>query len=327
MTRPSYGGQAVIEGVMMAGPKGKAIAVRNEDGRLVYRIDEKPSFIKRHPAFRFPFLRGIVSFASSMVSGVQDLTWSAAQCGESEDDKLSTGGIIGAIVSAFIIAVVVFIAIPVFAASWLHPYVGDFGRSLIEGLLRVGIFIAYIVLISKMEDIRRLFAYHGAEHKTINAYEAGAHLDPETVSEYSRIHTRCGTSFIMMALILMIIIFTFIGQTTAIYRILIKIALLPVIAGISYELFRLPLYFPKSRFCHALVSPGLALQRLTTREPDQQQLAVAIAALTSVPGFEPNEAGYASKEQLEAAAAVKNPGSADIREDKNQTDSSGDEHR
>ena len=169
MTRPNYGGQAVIEGVMMAGPEGKAIAVRNEDGKMIYKIDTTPSFIKRHPAFKYPFLRGIVSFASSMVGGIKDLTWAAAQVGEEEEDQLSTGSIIGAVVFAFVIAVAVFIAVPVFAATWLHPYVGDFGRSLIEGILRAGFFIGYIVLISKMEDIRRLFAYHGAEHKTINA--------------------------------------------------------------------------------------------------------------------------------------------------------------
>ncbi|MBQ1501010.1 MAG: DUF1385 domain-containing protein [Firmicutes bacterium] len=312
MTKPSYGGQAVIEGVMMAGPKGKAIAVRTEDGELVYKIDDKPSFIKRHPVFRFPFLRGIVSFAVSMVSGIQDLTWSAAQAGEEEDEKLGTGSIIGAVLVALVIAVAVFIAVPVFAATWLHPYVGDFGRSLIEGLLRVGLFIGYIVLISRMADIRRLFGYHGAEHKTINAYEHGAELTPENVANYSRIHTRCGTSFIMMAMILMIIVFTFVGQTTAVYRILIKIALLPVIAGLSYEIFRLPLYFPKSKLVHALVAPGLALQRLTTREPELDQLEVAIAALTSVPEFEPDaykdaalaDAAADAPAEIKAAAAA-----------------------
>lgn len=289
MTKPSYGGQAVIEGVMMAGPKGKAIAVRNEDGNIVYKIESKLPLSKRYPAFKAPILRGLASFCDSMVSGIKDLTWSAAQAGETEEEKLSTWDIVLAILAAFVFAIVIFVAVPVFAATWLHPYIGDFGRSLTEGILRAGFFIGYIALISRMNDIKRLFAYHGAEHKTINAYEAGAALTPDTVSGYSRIHTRCGTSFILMAMLLMIIIFTFVGQTDAVYRILIKIALLPLVAGLAYELFRLPLKFPHSKIVKALVAPGLAMQKLTTREPDADQLEVAIAALRAVPGFK--EAG------------------------------------
>lgn len=299
MTKPSYGGQAVIEGVMMAGPKGKAIAVRNEDGTIVYKIESRLPIGQRYPAFKLPLLRGIASFADSMISGIGDLTWSAAQTGEAEDEKLSTWQLIGTVLVSFIIAIAVFVAAPVFAATWLHPYVGDFGRSLIEGILRAGLFLGYVLLISRMNDIQRIFAYHGAEHKTINAWEAGAPLTPASVADYSRIHTRCGTSFILMAMLLMIIVFTFVGQTTAVYRILIKIALLPLIAGLAYELFRLPLKFPASRLVRALVAPGLAMQKLTTREPDEQMLEVAIAALQAVPGFEAAD----SAADVDAAAA------------------------
>ena len=287
MKKCTYGGQAVIEGVMMGGPKGKAIAVRNEDGNIVYKVESQLPLSQRHKALKLPILRGVASFAMAMINGIKDLTWSAAQAGETEDDKLTKADIAGAIAVALLFSIAIFIAIPVFASTWLHPYVGDFGRSMIEGILRAGFFITYVALISRMNDIKRLFAYHGAEHKTINAYEAGVKLEPKTVSEYSRIHTRCGTSFILMAMLLMIIIFTFVGQTDdAITRILIKIAVMPVIAGLAYELFRLPLKFPNSRMVKILVAPGLAMQKMTTREPDESQIEVAIAALNAVPGFE-----------------------------------------
>jgi uncharacterized protein YqhQ len=296
MTKPSYGGQAVIEGVMMSGPKGKAIAVRNEDGKIVYKVEGRLPLGQRYPLLKLPLLRGIASFASSMVSGIKDLTWSAAQAGESEDEKLSRWDIFLSILVAMVIAMAVFVALPVFLGTWLHPYIGDFGRSLVEGLIRAGLFLGYVVLISRMEDIKRLFAYHGAEHKTINAYEAGADLTPEKVSGFSRIHTRCGTSFILMAMILMIIIFTFVGQTGALWRVVIKIALMPLVAGLAFELYRLPLLFPNNPLVKILVAPGLAMQRLTTREPDMAQLEIAIASLKAVPGFELAESpdAYAS---------------------------------
>ncbi|MDO4581652.1 MAG: DUF1385 domain-containing protein [Bacillota bacterium] len=285
MSNIRYGGQAVIEGVMMAGPNGKAIAVRNEDGTIVYKIDEKHLSAGAQRRRKLPFLRGIFNFGASMISGMKDLTWSAAQAGETEDEKLTTWDLVLAVFLALVLTLVFFVAVPVFAGTFLHPYVGDFGRSLIEGILRAGLFLAYVLLISRMEDIRRIFAYHGAEHKTINAFEAGAPLTPQSVAAYSRIHTRCGTSFILMAMIVMIILFTFVGQTAAGYRIVIKIVLLPLVAGLSYELFRLPLKYPNNAFVKALVAPGLAMQRLTTREPDERQLEVAISALKAVPGF------------------------------------------
>ena len=237
MTTIRYGGQAVIEGVMMSGPKGKAIAVRNEDGCLVYKIEDKKPLAEQHALFRLPVVRGVANFCASMVGGIRDLTWSAAQAGETEDEKLSAWEIFTAVLTALVFSVLVFIVFPVFLATWLHQYVGDFGRSLIEGLLRAGLFLGYVLAISRMNDIKRLFAYHGAEHKTINAYEAGVELTPENVRQYSRIHVRCGTSFLMMVMLLMIVFFTFVGQTDAVHRILIKIICLPLIAGLSYELF------------------------------------------------------------------------------------------
>ena len=295
MTTIRYGGQAVIEGVMMSGPKGKAIAVRNEDGCLVYKIEDKKPLAEQHALFRLPVVRGVANFCASMVGGIRDLTWSAAQAGETEDEKLSAWEIFTAVLTALVFSVLVFIVFPVFLATWLHQYVGDFGRSLIEGLLRAGLFLGYVLAISRMNDIKRLFAYHGAEHKTINAYEAGVELTPENVRQYSRIHVRCGTSFLMMVMLLMIVFFTFVDQTDAVHRILIKIICLPLIAGLSYELFRLPLKYPNSKLVRILVAPGLAMQGLTTREPDDSQIETAIAALRAVPGFAGSE--------IDAAAA------------------------
>ena len=287
MSKIYYGGQAVMEGVMMQGPHGKAIACRKEDGTIVYRIRELRPPKERYPILGWAVVRGCASFFFSMKSGVQDLTWSAAQVGESEEETLTTKDLVLAVVAALALTFVFFVALPVWLGTLVYPYIGGFGRSLLEGVLRLTLFLGYVLIIRRMPEIKRLFAYHGAEHKTINALEAGAMLEPDAVRAYSRIHTRCGTSFILMVMVLMILIFTFIGQTQGAWgRIGIKLLLMPLIAGLSYELFRLPLRFPKSRLVKLLVAPGLAMQRLTTADPDDGQLEVAIAALIHVPDFE-----------------------------------------
>lgn len=276
-----------MEGVMMQGPHGKAIACRKEDGTIVYNVRPLQPPKERYPILGWPVVRGCASFFFSMKSGIQDLTWSASQQGESEEDTLTNRDMVLAVVIALLLTVVFFVALPVWLGTIARPYIGDFGRSLFEGVLRLSLFLGYVLAISRLPDIRRLFAYHGAEHKTINALEAGAMLKPDIVSGFSRIHTRCGTSFILMVMVLMILIFTFIGQTKGAFgRMGIKLLLMPIIAGLSYELYRLPLNHPNNRLVKILVAPGLAMQRLTTAEPDQGQLAVAIAALLNVPQFE-----------------------------------------
>ena len=284
----NYGGQAVIEGVMMLGPEGNAIAVRTADGNIKTKVTKRKMWKEKYPFLSWPLIRGCVSLVDSMVSGVNMLTWSAAQAGESDEEKLSKKEIAFALIFAAVFSTVLFIVIPVFAASFSVDKVGSFGRSFLEGILRMVIFLGYVIIVGQMSDMKRLFAYHGAEHKTIATYEAGEELTPENAKKYSRIHPRCGTSFILMTMILMIVIFSFVGQTTPVKRIFIKLLCMPLVAGISYEVFRLPLKFPNSILVKILVAPGLWMQRLTTREPSADQLEVAIAALTSVPGFVPS---------------------------------------
>ncbi|MDR2712460.1 MAG: DUF1385 domain-containing protein [Clostridiales bacterium] len=291
--KPSYGGQAVMEGVMMQGPQGKAIACRRADGKIVLKITSKPNLRQRYPWLKLPVLRGCVSFGESLVNGMQDLTWSASQAGESEEESLGPKEIAIAVIIALVATVGLFVIFPVWLCTLFYNYMltiaspetAGFLRSLLEGLLRVSIFLGYILAIRRLPDITRLFAYHGAEHKSIACLEAGDELTPANARKYSKIHMRCGTSFLLMTMILMIVIFTFVGQTSAWYRMLIKLAMMPVVAGLGFELYRLPLYFPKSLIVRILIAPGLWMQRLTTAEPDDEQLEVAIAAMTNVPGI------------------------------------------
>ena len=284
----NYGGQAVIEGVMMQGPEGNAVAVRTDDGTIKTKVTRRKPWRERNRILSLPIIRGCVTLVDSMVNSISILTWSAAQVGEAEDEKLTKKDIAFALIFAALFSIGLFIVIPVFAASFSVDKVGSFGRSFLEGILRIGIFLGYVIIVGQMSDMKRLFGYHGAEHKTIAAYEAGVELTPENAKKYSRIHPRCGTSFIFMTMILMILVFSVVGQTTPVKRIFIKILCMPLVAGISFEVFRLPLKYPNSIIVKALVAPGLWTQRLTTKEPTLDQLEVAIAALTSVPGFVPS---------------------------------------
>lgn len=288
MTKVSYGGQAVIEGVMMQGPKGRATAVRLANGKINIKVDTVTTWREKYPILKLPVLRGCVNLVESMITGLGTLNWSAMQAGE-EEEQLSKTEMVWAMLFALVLSVGLFIVLPVFVGSFAAPYVGNFGRSFTEGLIRAVIFLGYVVAIRQIPDIKRLFRYHGAEHKTISCYEAGEVMIPENAVKYSTIHPRCGTSFILMAFIMMIIIFTFVGQTVWYWRAIIKIALMPLVAGISYEVFRLPLKFPNSIIVKALVAPGLWMQKLTTAEPDLAMLEVAMSALKAVPEYIPTE--------------------------------------
>ncbi|OPY62486.1 MAG: hypothetical protein A4E56_01300 [Pelotomaculum sp. PtaU1.Bin065] len=277
-----YGGQAVIEGVMMRGPDSRAVAVRLPDQTIA--VDKKPvgSLTKRVPVLKWPLVRGVVVLIESLVLGIEALTYSANQA-VGEDEELTTKEIVFTIGAALGLAVLLFALLPVAMAHFLHSIVpGSFLQNLIEGVFRIAIFLAYVVAIGRLEDIKRVFQYHGAEHKVINAYEAGDELSVGQVQRHSTAHPRCGTSFILIVLVISILIFSLLGHQVLWWRILSRVLLLPVIAGISYELVKLSGKYASVPWCRCLIAPGLWLQKLTTSQPDDGQVEVAITAFGAV---------------------------------------------
>ena len=277
----TIGGQAVIEGVMMRGPELTATAVRTPEGKI--EISSRPvnSISDRYPILKKPLLRGCVSLIESLVIGIRSLGYSAQMAGE-EEEQLSDRELAGTIAFAFVLAAILFIAIPTGAAKLFHSITEDpVFLNLMEGVLRLFIFIAYIVGISRMKDIQRVFQYHGAEHKTIACFEAGEALTVENAMKHTRFHKRCGTSFLLIVMLVSIFVFAFLGWPSLIERIVSRIVLLPVVAGISYEIIR---FSANSDNCILgwAVKPGLWLQRLTTREPEPDMLEVAIESAKAV---------------------------------------------
>ena len=277
----TIGGQAVIEGVMMRSPELTATAVRTPEGKI--EISSRPvnSISDRYPILKKPLLRGCVSLIESLVIGIRSLGYSAQMAGE-EEEQLSDRELAGTIAFAFVLAAILFIAIPTGAAKLFHSITEDpVFLNLMEGVLRLFIFIAYIVGISRMKDIQRVFQYHGAEHKTIACFEAGEALTVENAMKHTRFHKRCGTSFLLIVMLVSIFVFAFLGWPSLIERIVSRIVLLPVVAGISYEIIR---FSANSDNCILgwAVKPGLWLQRLTTREPEPDMLEVAIESAKAV---------------------------------------------
>ena len=281
MGKLMVGGQAVIEGVMMRGPGRIATAVREPGGSIAIESKSLTSISDRYPILKKPFLRGTVTLVESLVWGIRSLSYSAKMAGE-EDEQLTDREMALTIVIALALACVLFIAIPTGAAKILHTVTEDpFLLNLMGGALRLIIFLAYLGGISCMKDIRRVFQYHGAEHKTIFCYEAGMPLTVENVQSFPRLHPRCGTTFLLIVMVVSIFVYAFLGWPDLWLRITSRIALLPVIAGISYEFIRLA-GRSKSPVIHALILPGLWLQYLTTRPPDDSMVEVAIKALKAV---------------------------------------------
>ena len=265
----TIGGQAVIEGVMMRGPELVATAVRNPQGRIELEVKPVNSIADRYPIFKKPMLRGCVSLFESLVMGIRSLGYSAQMAGE-EDEQLTDKELAGTMIFAFALAAVLFIAIPTGAAKLFHVITEDpVFLNLMEGFLRLFIFMAYIFAISRMKDIQRVFQYHGAEHKTIACFEAGEALTVENVARHTRLHKRCGTSFLLIVMLVSIFVFAFLGWPDLAERIASRIILLPVVAGISYEIIR---FSANSDNCLLgwAVKPGLWLQKLTTREPEDK---------------------------------------------------------
>jgi uncharacterized protein YqhQ len=281
------GGQAVLEGVMMRGPSNWALAVRKPDGEIAQLHHEIHSVMVRHPIFRLPIIRGVIALGESLAIGFRALAISAnyAAQEEGDDEEVSTEIGRGALIFAFAIAIgfalLLFKVTPALVTSWL-PIETTGAFVVIEGLIRVTIFILYLVLISFLPDLKRVFQYHAAEHKAINAYEAGEELEPERVQRFSLIHPRCGTAFLLWVMVIAIFVFAFFGRPEWYWLIASRILLLPVIAGIAYELIRFAGKHTGNRILMTLLAPGLWLQRLTTREPTLDQLEVSIRALKDV---------------------------------------------
>ena len=281
----SVGGQAVIEGVMMRGPGKIAVAVRKPNGEITVDLKDAGSVSDRYPILKKPFLRGVVSLMESLSYGMKALSFSAQASGEEEEgeESMSSLELAGTIAVSVGLAVLLFVVLPTGAMKLLqNEGFSPMVLNLCEGLLRLGIFLLYIWGISRQKDIQRVFQYHGAEHKTIYTYEHGLPLRVENVRPFSTLHPRCGTNFLMIVMLISIFIFTFLGWPSLWERILSRILLMPVVAGISYEIIRFAGKHMDKPWVRAAILPGLALQKLTTRQPDDDQIEVAIASLKAV---------------------------------------------
>jgi uncharacterized protein YqhQ len=281
----SVGGQAVIEGVMMRAPDAWAVAVRRPDGVIEATRNELPRLTSRNRAAKVPFLRGIFVLLESLTLGFNALSWSAERAGE-DDEEVGRKEIIFTMVIAAIVAVAVFLLLPAFASRFLNDLVGgnDFLFVVIDGAMRIGLIVGYIWLIGRNDDIQRVFQYHGAEHKTIHAYENGDPLDIEPIQKYSPRHPRCGTSFIIIVAMVAFLVFLTLAPLQFLYQVIARVLLIPVIAGISYEVLKAA---AGQRWLAWASKPGLWIQAITTKEPSDDQVEVAIASLLSA--LEPEE--------------------------------------
>ncbi|HEV8603568.1 MAG TPA: DUF1385 domain-containing protein [Gaiellaceae bacterium] len=282
----AIGGQAVLEGVMMRGPSNWAVAVRKPDGEIaqVCRAIESP--MARHRVFRLPVIRGVIALGESLGIGFRALAISANYAAQEEGEEVKTeltrAQLFFAFAVAIVFALLLFKVGPALLVDKLVPVHSGAGFVLIEGVVRVAIFLIYLSVISLLPDLKRVFQYHAAEHKAINAYEAGEELVPEKVQRFSLIHPRCGTAFLLWVMVVAIFVFAFFGRPAWYWLIATRVLLLPVIAGIAYELIRFAGKHSKNRILMTLLAPGLWLQRLTTREPTLDQLEVSIRALKEV---------------------------------------------
>lgn len=322
MKSSGIGGQAVIEGIMMKNRDTYAVAVRKSDGDIVVETAEYKSVAAGKKFCSLPFVRGIFGFVDSLVLGMKTLTFSAGFFEEEEETSKEKGpgflerlfgerleGVITAVIMVFsmVMAISLFMLLPLFAASFFRPYVGRGMLSLLEGVIRIGLFILYVVLVSRMNDIKRTFMYHGAEHKCINCIEHGLDLTPENVAASSKQHKRCGTSFLFFVMFISVIFFFFIRVDGVWLRMLSRILLIPVIAGISYEVIRLA-GSSDSFFINLLSKPGMWLQNLTTKEPDLSMIEVAICAVEEVYDWRTYQKENFPKEaQAREAREMRNP--------------------
>lgn len=294
MKSSNIGGQAVLEGIMMKNQDRYAVAVRKPDGEIFVQTETFHSITGNWKKLTtIPFVRGVFNFIDSMVLGIKTLTFSASFYEEEEEKELSGKDLkkkekqenlmmAGTVAFSIVAAVAIFMILPYFLSTLMKPVIPSYHlRTVIEGVVRIGIFIVYILLISRMEDIQRTFMYHGAEHKCINCIEHGLELNVENVRKSSKQHKRCGTSFLFFVLFVSIIVCFFITVESPVLRVVLRIALIPLIAGISYEMIRLA-GNSDNPVVELLSKPGLALQNLTTKEPEDDMIEVAIKAVEEV---------------------------------------------
>lgn len=302
--KTSIGGQALIEGVLMRGPTEVAIAVRKPNNEIDLQVQKLNTLAMRHKIFRIPFIRGVVSLIESLTMGTKALMHSAEFFDDEEEEvqveEVEARGFFGKIKSFFarklkewemfltlafslVLSVGIFMVLPNLITSFIGRNLNSsVGLNLIEGFIRIVIFLLYVVWVAKVEDVKRVFEYHGAEHKSIHCYESGQELTVENVRKHSILHARCGTSFLFMVMIVSVLVLSFFGWPNPILRILTRILMFPVIAGITYEINRL-IGRSNSKFCYGLSYPGLMIQKYATvKEPDDEQIQVAIESLKAV---------------------------------------------
>ncbi len=282
VTELDYGGQAVMEGIMMRGKRHWTVCVRSPSGELVLHSEPLSHVIYRSRVLRWPFVRGLVVLWDSLGLGLRALIWSAdVALGEDEDVSFAGPLAWGTVALSLALGVGLFVLLPMFLVSSLDQHIASpVLGNVAEGGLRLLLFVAYIAGIGFIPDVSRVFAYHGAEHKTINAYEDGAPLEPTSVACYPRAHPRCGTGFLLVVLVVFVFVSTLMGRPPLVVRLLSRIVLIPIVAGLSYEFLKLiARHYRSNVLLRALAAPGLALQHLTTREPDLHMLEVGIRAL------------------------------------------------
>ena len=286
----SVGGQAVVEGVMMRTPSAWAVAVRRPDGRITTVVEDQRSVALRSPVLRWPVVRGVVALGESLAIGMKALSLAArlssrdhgheGEEGETEEE-IGRKEIVIALVVAVVFTIAIFKVVPSVVTSFL-PISDTITFVVVEGLIRVGLFVGYLLFLSLLPDLRRVFAFHAAEHMAINALEAGEPRTAEAAARHSRIHLRCGTAFLLWVMVIAIVVFAFVGRPSLPWLITSRIVLVPIIAGIAYEVIRLAGRYGHNPIIRAILWPGLLLQRLTTRPADTEHLEVAVAALDAV---------------------------------------------
>jgi uncharacterized protein YqhQ len=277
----NYGGQAVLEGVMMRGSRALAVAVRDPEGQIVTHVEPVNQTLYNGPISRIPFVRGLTMLWDALGLGMRSLMFSAnVAMGEGEEGQAFSGPLAwGTLIFSLAFGIGLFFVLPLVIVGFIDRWIASSLLSnLAEGAIRLLFFIGYVWLIGLMPDIRRVFGYHGAEHKTINAYEAGAELTPNAVQRFTTLHPRCGTAFLLSVVVISILLFSLLGRPALWLRIASRIALIPVIAGVAYEYIRFSARHLDKAWMRAIAAPNLAMQRLTTREPDGEMVEVAITA-------------------------------------------------